>query len=90
MNYAERLAACPRCRGESVRLAHPCGLCGVGISHAGHRPGEMNDGRFSLEPHALSAPGRCNRFAFDRSKGWDGSDPTPCKLPSNHEGAHEA
>ena len=24
---------CPRCRGESVRLAHPCGLCGVGISH---------------------------------------------------------
>ena len=47
-------------------------------------------GDVSLEPPAQSAgPGRCNRFCFDRSKSWDGSDPTPCKLDAGHEGAHE-
>lgn len=40
----------------------------------------------SLEPPSQSAgPGRCNRFTRAVALG----DPTPCKLPANHEGPHE-
>ena len=50
----------------------------------GHKPGEMN--KVSLEPPRQSAgPGRCNRFTRAGALG----DPTPCKLPANHEGPHE-
>lgn len=39
----------------------------------------------SLEPPVQSSgPGRCNRFTRAVALG----DPTPCKLPANHEGPH--
>ena len=77
MTYAERLA-------EFVKVT-------------GSKPGEMNKGvparlsypdeqSVSLEPPAQSSgPGRCNRFTRAVALG----DPTPCKLPANHEGPHE-
>ena len=83
MTYAERLA-------EFVRVT-------------GSKPGEMNKGVtvrvkhdayiepsyvgvISLEPPSQSAgPGRCNRFTRAVALG----DPSPCKLPANHEGPHE-